>query len=524
MAIFIREILGSLTPALQEKQPGQEKGCSSSKCQREARCFLTEEEPEASLGASVMAVWLCSCIMASGSPFCALLLMLLAFTLEEETWAEAPLTGGPKLPGPGQQRFPDAQGRNQGRGGGFILSGEGSPHTSRGTQLTTVHEPPDKTKPAWLHTPCLPDPCGQPPYCQTWLVKVTLLAVLGLLVMGGNGLAIAVLASSVSGWSHSSRFMLLSLAASDAALAVLVVPLNLYQSLELGPAAPKEAAREEAVYCRVVAFINSSLFGASLYSLAGVSLERYVAVFFPLHYCRLLSPRRVLLLIVTAWLLPALLLVPLAIPAPVAVLHVRFSAAALLCEPDYSSNPFYSLWMAGTIFCPAAATIAFTNMRLWLVARSQRQRGKDVGMLGKAGRPKRLRMLQLDAAARVLLPVVFAFFVCWAPCIGTIVYNSITQERVPDWLEFVALWLPIGSGFLNCFVYFWVNRNFRHKVQKVGQKHCLTCCLTEQDLRPQPLHSISAQVRMDCEPPGLSPGGSLGVSPSSNGLPLSQHG
>lgn len=366
-------------------------------------------------------------LVASGSPFCALLLLLLAFALQEETWAEAPSAGGPTLPGPGQQRFLD-----KGRGGEFLLSGEGSPTTSRGTQLTAVHEPQDKTKPAWLHTPCPPDPCGQPPYCQAWLVKVTLLGVLGLLVMGGNGLAIAVLASSVSGWSHSSRFMLLSLAASDAALAVLVVPLNLYRSLELGPAAPKEAAREEAAYCRVVAFINSSLFGASLYSLAGVSLERYVAVFFPLHYGRLLSPRRVLLLITAAWLLPALLLVPLAIPAPVAVLQVRFSAAALLCEPDYGSNPFYSLWMAGTIFCPAAATIAFTNMRLWLVARSQRHRGKDAGLLGKVGRPKRLRMLQLDAAARVLLPVVFAFFVCWAPCMGTIVYNC-KCSRASGW-------------------------------------------------------------------------------------------
>lgn len=372
--------------------------------------------------------------MASDSPFGAILLLLLAFTLLQESWPEAttPLAGGPRLPGPGQERFQDAQGRNKGRGGGAILSGEGGLHIGKGTRLTTVQDPQDKTKPAWLHSPCLLDPCGQPPYCQTWLVKVTLLGVLGVLVMGGNGLAIVVLASTVSGWSHSSRFMLLSLAASDAALAVLVVPLNLYRSLTLGPVAPEDAAGEEAASCRVVAFINSSLFGASLYSLAGVSLERYVAVFFPLHYGRLLSPRRVLLLILAAWLLPALLLLPLAIPSPVAVLQVRFSAAALLCEPDYGSNPFYSLWIAGTIFCPAATTIAFTNVRLWLVARSQRQRGKDPGLLGKAGRPKRPRMLQLDAAARVLLPVVFAFFVCWAPCIGTLVYNC-KYPRASGW-------------------------------------------------------------------------------------------
>ncbi|XP_007441123.1 melatonin receptor type 1B-B-like [Python bivittatus] len=463
--------------------------------------------------------------MSSGSPYCCIFLLLVAFTFEEETWAEAriPLTREPKLLVPGWEKLLGTPERNKGWGGGPILSLEGVSHTSRGTRVPdglgtsqeTARDPQDES---------------QQPLCppgdrsQSWMVKVSLLGVLGLLVMGGNGLAIAVLASSVSGWSHSSRLTLLSLAVSDAALAVLVVPLNLYRSLQLGPAAPEEAAGEEAAYCRVVAFVNSSIFGAPLYSLAGVSLERYVAVFFPLHYGRLLSGRRVALLIAAAWLLPAILLLPLAVPAPAAVVQVRFSAAALLCEPDYGSNTLYSLWIAGTIFCPAAGTITVTNVRLWLVARSQRRRGKDLSLLGKAGGPKRLRLLQLDAAARVLLPVVFAFLACWAPCIGTIVYNSITQERVHEWVEFVALWLPIGSGFLNCFVYFWVNRNFRHKFQKIGQKLCLPCCPTEPELWPQHLHTVSADVKKGCRHPGLSPHCSFSMSPSSNGLPLFRDG
>ncbi|XP_063169229.1 uncharacterized protein LOC134504125 [Candoia aspera] len=475
-------------------------------------------------------------IMSSGSPCYCIFLLLLAFTLEDESWAEAriPLTRGPKLLVPGQETFLGEQGRSKGRGGGPIPSLEGAPHTSKGTRVpkgsrkgqVMVQHPQGKTEQPRLPSLCPPDNNGLRRHYQSWRVKVGLLGVLGLLVMGGNGLAIAVLASSVSGWSRSSRLALLSLAASDAALALLVVPLNLYRGLELGPAAPEEeeeaaAAGEEGpyAYCRAVAFINCSLFGASLYSLAGVSLERYVAVFCPLRYGRLLSRRRVALLIAVAWLLPAVLLAPLAIPAPAAVLRVRFSAAALLCEPDYGSNALYSLWIAGTIFCPAAGTVAFTNVRLWRAARSQRRRGR-----GQAGAARRLRLPQLDAAARVLLPVVVAFFACWAPCIGTVVYNSITQERVHEWVEFIALWLPIGSGFLNCFVYFWVNRNFRHKFQKIGQKVCLPCCPTEQELWPQHLHTISANVKQDREQPGLSPRCSFSVSLSSNGLPLLQDG
>ncbi|XP_066494043.1 melatonin receptor type 1B-B-like [Tiliqua scincoides] len=337
---------------------------------------------------------------------------------------------------------------------------------------------------------------------SSWAAKTSLVCTLGILVAVGNGLVFVVIASSVSGWSHSSRLVLLSLAAADTALALLVVPLNLYHSLALGPVAEKSAEAGDTSYCRAVAFINSSIFGASLYSLAGVSLERYVAVFFPLHYRRLLSRRRVALFITAAWLLPVFLLVPLSVPGPGAVLQVRFSAAALLCEPDYSSNTTYSVLMAGTIFCPAAGTVTFTNVRLWLVARSQRRRRKALAFPEKeVVRLKRLHLLPLDAASRILLPVVIAFYVCWAPCMGTILYNAITHERVHEWVEFVALWLPTGSGFLNCFVYFWINRSFRHKFQKVGHK---LCCRAQQERHRHLLPTLSVSVGEVCKRPGSS--------------------
>ncbi|XP_034644674.1 D(4) dopamine receptor-like [Trachemys scripta elegans] len=252
--------------------------------------------------------------------------------------------------------------------------------------------------------------------CGSRRLKLGLICALGALVMVSNGAVLAVLGSAVAGWSRSSRLTLLSLAAADAALALLVVPLNLYGGLARG--APPEP------YCRAAAFLNASVFGAALYSLAGVSLERYVAVFFPLRHARLLGRRRLALLLAAAWLGPALLLLPVALPGRAAVLRVRFSAAALLCEPDYGSNAAYAGLLAAAIFCPAAATVTFANLRLWQAARAQRRRGDGAGPPGKGAGLRRLRLLQLDAASRVLVPVVVAFYVCWAPCMATILYNA----------------------------------------------------------------------------------------------------
>ncbi|XP_067392838.1 D(4) dopamine receptor-like [Emydura macquarii macquarii] len=371
-------------------------------------------------------------------------------------------------------------------------------------------------------------------------LKIGIICGLGALVLASNGAVLAVVGSAVAGWSRSSRLTLLSLAAADGALALLVVPLNLYGGLAAaagagpeateaggpeaaeatGPEGAGPAAAEAAgggAYCRAVAFVNSSLFGAALYSLAGVSLERYVAVFFPLRHARLLGRRRLALLLAAAWLGPALLLLPVALPGRAAVLRVRFSAAALLCEPDYASNAAYAGLLAAAVFCPAAATVTFANLRLWQAARAQRRRRRGGG--GGGAGLRRLRLLQLDAASRVLVPVVVGFYVCWTPCMVTILYNAITKDRVHEWLEFVALWLPSGSGFLNCFVYFWTNRNFRHKFQKIGRQLCGPCrrAKWEQDV-PRTV-TISAGVERSSSQPALLPNRSCSGSSTSILLP-----
>ncbi|XP_030058611.1 adenosine receptor A2b [Microcaecilia unicolor] len=313
-------------------------------------------------------------------------------------------------------------------------------------------------------------------------LKVAIIAALGGLIILGNGFVLLVIASSVAGWSRSSRYILLSLTGADAALALLVVPLNLYGSLARGEEGD-EAPR--ATYCHVVAFLNASVFASSIYSLASISLERYVAVFFPLRYGRLMSRRRVRLLIGAAWLLPPALLFPIAIPGG-AVIRVYFSRASLLCNPDYASNVPYSLLLTALIFFPCSAIVTLANGRLWLAARRQRHR------LGRAR----------DAASRVLLPVVLAFHACWLPCMVTVIYNAITQDRVPEWVEFVALWLPSGNGFLNCFVYFWINRSFRHKFHQLGRKLCLwdfNCSSSQGKKSAQGAPTISALVDFQCK-------------------------
>ncbi|KAG8595688.1 hypothetical protein GDO81_001595 [Engystomops pustulosus] len=334
-------------------------------------------------------------------------------------------------------------------------------------------------------------------------LKIGIISALGCLIIFGNFFVLLVIASSVSGWSSNSRYILISLTGTDVTLALIVVPLNLYGSLVLEPGEEDDVNSTLGSYCHIVAFLNSSVFASSIYSLATISLERYIAVFFPLHYNRLMSRRRVKLLIAAAWLLPPIFLLPISIPGG-RVIHVYFSRASLICNPDYASNVIYSLLLTTVIFFPCSAIVTFANIRLWLVARKQSRRmsvsltgrNQNMGIATVCENVPATKLYTIsksmyiakevvekgqrkgDAASRVLIPVVCVFYACWAPCMVTILYNAITHERVPEWVEFVSLWLPSGNGFLNCFVYFWINRSFRHKFRKLGLKLCpwRWCC------------------------------------------------
>ncbi|TNN87587.1 Histamine H2 receptor [Liparis tanakae] len=66
-------------------------------------------------------------------------------------------------------------------------------------------------------------------------------------------------------------------------------------------------------------------------------------------------------------------------------------------------------------------------------------------------------------ASKVLVPVMAAYYTCWTPCMAAMIYNAVSGSSVPEWIEFVVVWLPTSNGFLNCIFYFWVNRNFRRK-------------------------------------------------------------
>lgn len=241
-------------------------------------------------------------------------------------------------------------------------------------------------------------------------VKVCVIVVLGVLITLGNICVLLVITSSVAGWSRNSRYLLLSLTAADSAFGLLVMPLNLWVSLL------KERTQGPDPLCHAVAFCNATVYSTCMYTLATISLERYVAVFYPLQYSSLLTRRRTLLLIAFSWCFPPCLLAPISLPGG-GVIEVRFSTASLVCNPAYSTNVGYSLSLTGFIFFPCSIVMTYANLRVWCAARTQRI---------KLRKYECARRGRHNVASRVLVPVMAAYYACWTPCMAAMIYNGKT--------------------------------------------------------------------------------------------------
>ncbi|XP_075966237.1 adenosine receptor A2b [Anarhichas minor] len=290
-------------------------------------------------------------------------------------------------------------------------------------------------------------------------VKVSIIIVLGVMITLGNIAVLLVITSSVAGWSRNSRYFLLSLTAADSAFGLLVMPLNLWVSLL------KDYTEGPDALCHVVAFCNATVYSTCMYSLATISLERYVAVFYPLQYSSLMTRKRTLLLIAFAWCFPPFLLSPISFPD--GIIEVHFSTASLVCNPSYSTNVGYSLSLTCFIFFPCSIIMTYANLRVWCAAKRQRLK------LRKYDCARRRRH---NVASRVLVPVMAAYYTCWTPCMAAMIYNAVSGSSAPEWIEFVVVWLPTSNGFLNCIFYFWVNRSFRRKFHLVLQRLALAFC------------------------------------------------
>ncbi|XP_058382099.1 D(4) dopamine receptor [Diceros bicornis minor] len=186
-------------------------------------------------------------------------------------------------------------------------------------------------------------------------------------VLAGNSL-VCVSVAAERALQTPTNYFIVSLAAADLLLALLVLPLFVYSEVQGGVWLLSPGL------CDALMAMDVMLCTASIFNLCAISVDRFVAVAVPLSYNRQSRGGRQLVLIGATWLLSA------AVAAPVLCglndAHGRDPAVCRLEDRDYV---VYSSVCSFFLPCPLMLLLywaTFRGLRRWEAARRAKLRGR----------------------------------------------------------------------------------------------------------------------------------------------------
>ncbi|XP_020849479.1 motilin receptor [Phascolarctos cinereus] len=379
----------------------------------------------------------------------------------------------------------------------------GSPWNSSSSSDSTDGAAPE-TRP-WSLPRCDESRCS--PFPLGALVPVTVVC-LSLFAVGVSGNVVTVLLiRRYRDMRTTTNLYLGSMAVSDL-LILLGLPFDLYRLWRSRPWVFGQ------LLCRLSHYLSEGCTYASLLHITALSVERYLAICFPLRARVLITRRRVRALIAALWVVALLSAGPFFFlvgveqdPAPhrvkggtlaangtwpAAPLSLPSETTQLIARPSAGtpsqSAPSGSAAAAAVLFSrecrPSREHLGVLRVMLWvttayfflpmlclsvlygLIGRALWRSGAPLRGPATTGREKDHRQ-----TVRVLVVVVLAFIVCWLPFhVGRIIYINTKDSRTMQFSQYfniVALQLFYLSASINPVLYNLISKKYRAAAYKL---------------------------------------------------------
>jgi len=264
-----------------------------------------------------------------------------------------------------------------------------------------------------------------------------------------------------------TNVFVLNLAIADLFLAVFAMPFTLVSSIKY------EWVFGNAM-CQITAVLNSIFCEASIMTLSFVSLERFLAIVYPLEYETLVTPKRVKIIIGYIWFQAVCC-------ASSTFIFSRFTFLRFesICTVDWGYNFAYTLIFAIVfLYVPFLVTAVFYCIIL-KTAIKQRRRIEiiKVGEIvndSNLQKPRRNKDTSSEKKAKkehkatiMIAIVVGTFCVCWFPhSVGVFCILDPNCEWNDSF--FVATtWLAMLNSAMNSLIYGLMNRTFRRAFKSI---------------------------------------------------------
>ena len=315
--------------------------------------------------------------------------------------------------------------------------------------------------------PVTPDPLSTMAlnaYC-TFMVIVAITSV------AGNILVITVICKFRVLWKQSNAY-LVSLAVADVLVAVVVMPLQIYETWNRSWDLSKRAC-----YLRNV--FDGSMIGVTILSLCVLAVDRYLAVYHPLvlmkithpmagaaiAFCWIVPLLMWTVLFVTGWHLTGLETYEFCLMFAGYCVYIRNTA-------NICSITFFSFVLPSALFI-------FVYSKIFLTARKQARAIRDTN-LATEDKQKISTLISNTKSAVIPCIIVLAFLLCWVPFYFTLTADVIGDLTLVDkQLLDAFLWLGYIDSLINPILYFIFSPDFRFAFKRLFYCKASEMSLTE---------------------------------------------
>ncbi|XP_055614813.1 RYamide receptor-like [Toxorhynchites rutilus septentrionalis] len=210
--------------------------------------------------------------------------------------------------------------------------------------------------------------------------------------------------------------------------------------------------------CRLVNYSQAVSVLVSAYTMIAISVDRYIAIMWPLK--PRVTKRIAKVLVVMVWT------GALATAAPIPAFSTLIQPTdwydqcdLSICTevwPDDHSDRGYSLTLATLQFIAPLVVLLFTYTRIACKVWAKRQLGESV-------KQRDQRILQSKRKiVRMMITVVAVFTVCWLPFNIFMLVPLDPEWRPLPYLWFAFHWLAMSHGCYNPIIYCYMHDKFRH--------------------------------------------------------------
>ncbi|XP_041469282.1 probable G-protein coupled receptor No9 [Lytechinus variegatus] len=315
-----------------------------------------------------------------------------------------------------------------------------------------------------------------PALCYTLGTLMILTAIVTIL---GNLLVIIIIMRSPKIQTITSGF-LLNLAIADLTTGILLLPFASAVHVHQGWIYSEE-------WCGILGFVYLVVGIVSTWTLASLSMERYIAVNQPLKYHQILTKSRVWITILLNWGFAVFMAsVPFMSGS-----NYTYLPTYGFCLPDFFENGVASIVILTTGICLPFVIMCLAYISIGRVACTQARRKviecNEDHCVYVTPKNKDYR------AAKILAALAGVFAICWLPFTFLCSWDTSGQHSAPTLLTSVVFWFTLLSSAINPWLYSILNRTFRAAMQQLVMQAVHKLPLLRNHFRVGPEAAATAQ-------------------------------